>query len=116
MENSTTVSTNVDFLRWKYGTHKALAARLKAIVNWKELSDYALGNAELGPGRAASIEMTLNLPSGWIQRDNISLTALSVEDYELVSSVLSSSPQVKSALLGLLKAVHDATPQENSAK
>ena len=116
MEKLTTISTNVDFLRWKYGTHKALASRLKAIVNWKELSDYALGNAELGSGRAASIEMTLSLPSGWIQRDNISLTELSVEDYELVSSVLSSSPQVKSALLGLLKAVHDGASQETPAK
>ncbi|MBK8760075.1 MAG: hypothetical protein IPM03_06500 [Sulfuritalea sp.] len=109
MEKSTTISTNVDFLRWKYGTHKALASRLKGVVNWKELSDYALGNAKLGPGVAASIEIKLNLPSGWIKRENISLTELSAEDYELVSNVLSSSPQVKSALLGLLKAVRDAT-------
>lgn len=109
MGKTTIISTNVDFLRWKYGTHKALALRLKSVLNWKELSDYALGNAALSAGQSASIEKVLNLPAGWLKRDNAAFSELSAQDYELVSAVLACSPEVKAALRILLGAINKAT-------
>lgn len=105
-ENS---ARNLDFLRWKHGTHEALSKQLEGVLNWKELSDFALGQKPIPKYRANSIEERLSLPVGWLSRDNLSLVDLSATEHELVTQVLAASPKVKVALAQLLAAIGDET-------
>lgn len=102
---TTKISKNLDFLRWKFGTHEALAERLKGIVNWNQLSKYATAGTVTETGTIRAIESRLKLPVGWCERDNFAFTELSVEDHELVSAVLKCTPATKAALQELLRAM-----------
>ena len=103
----TTVSKNIDFLRWRYGTHEALSERLNGVASSKELSAFA--NAANAPSEALmrDVESSLKLPAGWCSRDNIALTELSPQDFDLVALVLACKPGLKSSLAALLTSVRD---------
>ena len=102
-------STNLDYLRWKYGTHEALSKKLEGILNWNELSKYSLGDKPIPKSRARAIENRLDMPDGWLDRDNFSLASLAKDDYLLVTKLLSASPKVKQAIGSLLHAIAEET-------
>lgn len=104
---TTTISKNIDFLRWKTGTHKELAEKLEGVINGTRLSQYAQDDRTPEAKTTQAIENKLNLPSGWCDRDNLAFTQLSATDYELVSSVLVCKPAMKRALRELVLAVRE---------
>ena len=104
-----TSATNLDFLRWKHGTHEALSRKLDGIVNWNELSKFALGDKLIPKSRSRAIELRLELPDGWLDRDNLEFSALSKDDHALVAKLLSTPTGVKSAIHELLVAIANET-------
>jgi hypothetical protein len=80
-------SQNLDFLRWKYGTHEALQKELHGILSWNELSDFALGKKQMPAYQARAIEEKLLLPKGWFDRENLSLVEVSNSEYELFGKI-----------------------------
>ena len=103
----TIVSKNIDFLRWKYGTHEALSERLKDVVGWNELSAFANASAVPSAAVMQGVESSLKLPPGWGSRDNLVFTELSPQDYELATLAVSCKPSIKTSLVALLTAVRD---------
>ena len=104
-----TPATNLDFLRWKHGTHEALSKKLDGIVNWNELSKFALGDKLIPKSRSRAIELRLELPDGWLDRDNLEFSALSKDDHALVAKLLSAPTGVKGAIHELLVAIANET-------
>jgi hypothetical protein len=100
-------SRNLDFLRWKYGTHEALQKELDGILNWNELSEYALGKKQMSPYRISTIEERLSLPKGWIERDNLSLLEISETDFALFKKIKESKQGVKEALIQLISSISE---------
>lgn len=97
---------NLDFLRWRYGTHKHLQKKLAPILNWTELSNFALGQKRLPDYKARRIEEELKLPSRWLDRDNVGLTAMETDDFALVQKLLAVNPNLRAAIGVILDAVH----------
>jgi hypothetical protein len=100
---------NLDYLRWKYGTHEALSKKLEGVLNWNDLSKYSLGDKPIPKSRARAIESRLSLPNGWLDRENISLTTLTEDDYLLVTKLLLTSPKIKQSIGSLLSAITEKT-------
>lgn len=73
-------------------------------MNWKTLSDIALGKSDIHLVDSILIEDALNLPRGWIFRDNMAFTELDEDDHDLVSTVLSLKNEAKEALAAFLHA------------
>jgi hypothetical protein len=63
---------NLDFIRWMFGGHVYTAKLLQsAISNEALLSQLALGKKPISDSVARSVEHILELPTGWLDRDNI---------------------------------------------
>ena len=97
---------NLDFLRWRYGTHKHLQKKLAPILNWTELSNFALGQKRLPDYKSRRIEEELKLPSRWLDRDNVGLTAMEADDFALVQKLLAANPRLRAAIGVILDTVH----------
>ena len=93
---------NINFLRWKYKTHEALTEKLQGIVNWNDLSKFALGDKPIPKSVAKEIESRLGLPEGWLERENLALITLPNKDHALVTNLLSAKPKVREAIGMLL--------------
>lgn len=96
---------NLDFLRWRHGTHKHLHKKLAPILNWAELSHYSLGSKPLSDYRARQIEKTLELPAKWLDRNNMGLTSLASEDFALIQKLLAADPKLRVAIGTVLDAI-----------
>jgi hypothetical protein len=57
-----TLAANLDFQRWKYGTHEALAKKVKEESNWNDLHKFALGYKPIPASTSKAIESRSNLP------------------------------------------------------
>ena len=101
----TVVSTNFDFLRWKYGTHKALQRRLQDLVSWNDLSAFALGNKAPSDALMRKIEVELKLQNGWLERDNIELLNIQNESYEMLRILEKLGHKERKAVFGLVAAL-----------
>ena len=103
----TTVSKNIDFLRWKFGAHKVLSDKLKGVASWAQISRFATAEDIPSPSTATAIESSLGLPIGWCNRDNLALMELSIQDYDLVTAVIRCKPSLKAALSALLESLNE---------
>ena len=103
----TTSSKNIDFLRLLFGTHDALAEKLKEVLNSSQLSKFATAEAVPDDATISAIERSLKLPPGWVLRDNRAFTQLDALDYELVASVLACKPSMKRSLQALITCLHE---------
>ena len=105
----TIISKNFQFLRLLYGTHSALAEKLRGVLSSNNLSKYAAADVVPDDVTISVIERTLKLPPGWVSRDNRAFMQLDAHDYELVASVLACSPAVKRSLQALLTSLREET-------
>ena len=93
-------ANNLDLIRWINGGHQCTAQILKkSISNECLLSDLALGKKMISDYVARNIEKDINLPEGWLDRDNISfINKLTKNDFELANILLSLSDEAKEGL------------------
>lgn len=98
----TTRSRNLDLIRWLNYGHDSTAKKLSHITNTNYVSKMATGDMEISDRRARLIEKAVDLPVGWMDRDNIAIlkmTPIEAQIYQLVSTL---PEEKKSALLKLL--------------
>lgn len=102
----TTRAQNLELIRWLNLGHENTAKKLVNLTNANYLSKMATGDMDISDNIARKIELTLNMPLGWLDRDNLSLIKMSALDYELhqVAKLLSDSS--KTALLQLIKTLN----------
>jgi hypothetical protein len=99
----TTRSQNLDLIRWLNFGHENTAKKLINLTNANYLSKMATGDMEITDHMARNIELTLNMPVGWLDRDNLSLINMSALDSELCQAASSLSDASKTALLTLIR-------------
>ena len=99
----TTRSQNLDLIRWLNFGHENTAKKLINLTNANYLSKMATGDMEISDHIARNIELTLNMPAGWLDRDNLSLINMSALDSELCQVAKSLSDASKTALLTLIR-------------
>jgi hypothetical protein len=102
----TTRAQNLELIRWLNLGHENTAKKLVNLTNANYLSKMATGDMDISDNIARKIELTLNMPLGWLDRDNLSLIKMSALDSELhqVAKLLSDSS--KTALLQLIKTLN----------
>ena len=95
----TTRSTNLDLIRWLNFGHERTAKKLASVItNSAYLSKMATGDMEVSDRKARVIEKELNLPSGWMDRDNTAILKTPAEDLSLLQSLSKLSAEAKSVL------------------
>jgi hypothetical protein len=94
------VSNNLKIIRLMNGTHGYTAERLKSVVsNESLLSDYTNGKKNVSDYTARGIEQVLELPNGWLERDNLSIiNTMSKTDFELVKKLINIPKEAKDGL------------------
>ena len=75
---------NLALIRWLKGGHDRTYKMLSSITNSTYLSKMATGDMAISDRKARSIEVKLELPSRWLDRDNTALALMANEDFELV--------------------------------
>tara|TARA_R110002072_G_scaffold139621_8_gene283408 strand:+ start:1379 stop:1696 length:318 start_codon:yes stop_codon:yes gene_type:complete len=80
-------STNLDLIRWLNYGHESTANKLSALTNANYLSKMATGDMAIDDEMARSIESTLELPPGWMDRDNLGVLKMPVEAYKLSEAI-----------------------------
>lgn len=95
-------ATNLSLARYMNFGHNNTAHKVRRVVNSNYLSKMALGQMELGNYTAREIESALEYPSGWLDRDNVMLLKLTVEQYKLLNLVLDLPLPKQLALTSLL--------------
>ena len=101
----TTRSKNVDLIRWLNNGHENTVKRLKYVTNSTYLSKMALGDMDVGDRKARSIERSLGMPVGWLDRDNVAALNMSADEFELLQRLSSLQPEARTALLQFLSSV-----------
>jgi len=96
---------NLDLIRWLNYGHKNTAKKLSIVTNANYLSKMATGDMEIGDQEARTIEKTLTLPVGWLDRDNIAMLNLSATEFELHQLVIHLPNESRVALLGFLSSL-----------
>ena len=95
-------SRNLDLIRWLNYGHDSTAKLLAHVTNANYLSKMATGDMEIGDRKARSIERAAELPSEWLDRDNIAVLKMSALDFKIHRAVFSLSEEKKAALLTLV--------------
>ena len=98
----TTRSRNLDLIRWLNYGHENTSKKLSHITNSNYVSKMATGDMEIGERRARSIEKAVELPAGWMDRDNISILKMSPIEAQIHQLVAALPEEKQSALLKLL--------------
>jgi len=93
---------NFGLLRQLQGGHKTLAKKLDGIANWKYISDFALGTRTVSDYTARAIEDRLNLPRGWLDRDNAAFLKSTTDEFEIFSLVRWTTPEIRAAMRTLI--------------
>jgi hypothetical protein len=84
--------------------HGPTVKKLGAVTNANYLSKMATGDMEITDEMSRSIETTLKLPSGWMDRDNLVLLKMEPTDFELYRRISLLNEQAKKGLLAFLSA------------
>lgn len=95
-------SKNLDLIRWLNYGHDSTAKLLTHVTNANYLSKMATGDMEIGDRKARSIERAANMPSEWLDRDNIAVLKMSPLEFKIHRAVASLSEEKKVALLALI--------------
>lgn len=100
--SETTRSRNLDLIRWLHGGHKNTSKELSNIAHQGDISKMATGQMEIREWTARSIEKAVELPDGWMDRDNISILKMSPIQAQIHQLVVALPKEKQSALLKLL--------------
>ena len=95
-------SRNLDLIRWMNYGHESTAKLLLHITNANYLSKMATGEMEIGDRKARSIERAAEVPSEWLDRDNIAVLKMSPLEFKIHRAVISLAEEKKAALLALI--------------
>lgn len=101
----TTRSRNLDLIRWLNFGHESTAKKLASVTNSNYLSKMATGDMEIGDRKARALEKTLELPAGWIDRDNVAMLKMSASEFELYQLLARLPEESRVALLSFLSSV-----------
>jgi hypothetical protein len=102
---TTTQSKNLDLIRWmNFGNARTAKLLSSVISNATYLSKMATGEMVIHGNEAVAIERKLNLPKGWMDRDNLELLTMSAEDFATFKLLASLPAEGKNALHTLLVA------------
>lgn len=98
----TTRSRNLDLIRWLNYGHENTAKKLASITNSNYVSKMATGDMEITDRRARAIERAVELPAGWLDRDNVSILKMSPPQSQIHALVAALPEEKQTALLRLL--------------
>lgn len=101
----TTRSKNLDLIRWLNFGHENTAKKLISLTNANYLSKMATGNMEISDHNARSIESSLKMPSGWLERDNLALINMTAIDSDIYQATKELPDAAKTALLTFVRAL-----------
>ena len=99
----TTRSKNLDLIRWLNFGHENTAKKLISLTNANYLSKMATGDMEISDHNARSIESTLKMPSGWLDRDNLALINMTAIDSDIYQATKELPDEAKIALLTFVR-------------
>lgn len=100
--SKTTRSRNLDLIRWLHGGHNSTSKELSNIAHQGDISKMATGQMEISEWKARSMERAVDLPDGWMDRDNISILKMSLIEAQIHQLVATLPEEKQSALLKLL--------------
>ena len=95
-------SRNMDLIRWINYGHESTAKLLMNVTNANYLSKMATGEMDIGDRKARSIERAAELPSEWLDRDNIAVLKMSPLEFKIYRALVSLPEEKKAALLTLI--------------
>lgn len=98
----TTRSRNLDLVRWLNYGHKNAAKKLSSITNSNYVSKMATGDMEISDRKARSIEKAVDVPVGWMDRDNVGILKMSSTQSQIHAIVSTLSEEKQMALLKFL--------------
>lgn len=98
----TTRSRNLDLIRWLNYGHENTSKKLSHITNSNYVSKMATGDMEISDRRARSIEKAIELPIGWMDRDNIAILQMTPIEAKIQLLVTALPEEKQAALLKLL--------------
>lgn len=98
----TTRSRKLDLIRWLNYGHDNTARKLSSVTNANYVSKMATGDMEIGDRKARSIEKAVELPVGWMDRDNIGMLKMSPTQAQIHLLVAALPEKKQLALLKLL--------------
>lgn len=109
MQNNATIkdrrSDNLNLIRKiLIGRHKDTAKELAKVANSNYISQMATGDMEISDHQAREIEITLQLPCGWMDRDNIQLLKIEATEFNILSHITTQPQFAKDGLLSFLSA------------
>jgi hypothetical protein len=99
----TTRSKNLDLIRWLNLGHENTAKKLASLTNANYLSKMATGDMDMSDNNARSIESTLKMPTGWLDRDNLALINMTAIDSEIYQASKALTETSKAALLAFVR-------------
>jgi hypothetical protein len=99
----TTRSRNLDLIRWLNFGHENTAKKILSLTNANYLSKMATGDMDISDQMARDIESELDMPMGWLDRDNIDVIGMDKLEYEAWQAMKSLSNESKSAMLAFLR-------------
>ncbi len=95
-------SRNLDLIRWLNFGHESTAKKLSSVINANYLSKMATGDMEIGDRKARAIERAVELPTGWLDRDNIAMLRISPMESQIHQFITKLPEEKQMALLALL--------------
>ena len=106
----TTRSENMDLLRKLNGGHNRAAKKLASVTNSSYISKMSYGEMEISDHQAREIEKILQLPCGWMDRDNALLLKIGETEFKILSQLITQPLLAKEGLLSFLSASTNANP------
>jgi hypothetical protein len=97
-------SNNLSLIRWLNHGHTNTSNKLNSITNSNYISKMTTGDMEISDYQAREIEKTLQLPSGWMDRDNAQLLKIDETEFKILSLLTDQSLVAKDGLLCFLSA------------
>jgi hypothetical protein len=102
-------SNNLDLIRWMNYGHENTAEKLAPVIsNAAYLSKMATGDMEISDRKARAIEKELNLPTGWMDRDNEAVLVTPSEDIAVLAGLAKLSSAAKLNLARFLASCGEA--------
>ncbi len=94
---------NLRLLRGLFSEHQDEFASMLEICSQSTYSRLESGKSELDDNQARKVEFTLNLPLGWLDRDNGAAIQISNEEFELIQELKKSAPDGTASLIQAVK-------------
>ena len=98
----TTRAINLSLARYMNSGHNRTADKVRRVVNSNYLSKMALGDMDVGNYTAVGIENALELPGGWLDRNNSMFLKLTEEQHQLLALVIDLPKSKQLSLATLL--------------